>query len=80
MFDKRRSLYLFKAYSYGLTLDRLRLYYKDFANIIMGSPNVKEQTKIASFLSSIDRKIELITKELNSLKQFKKALLQKMFV
>lgn len=43
-------------------------------------PSLKEQTKIANFLSSIDKKIELTTKELNSTKEFKKALLQQMFV
>ena len=49
-----------------------------FLNIFM--PCIKEQTKIANFLSSIDKKIELTTKELNSTKEFKKALLQQMFV
>ena len=39
-----------------------------------------EQTKIASFLSSIDRKIEQVGKQLDESKQFKKALLQQMFV
>ena len=39
-----------------------------------------EQTKIANFLSSVDKKIELTDKELNTTKEFKKALLQKMFV
>ncbi len=43
-------------------------------------PSLKEQTKIANFLSSIDKKIELTIKELNSTKEFKKALLQQMFV
>ena len=43
-------------------------------------PCLQEQTKIANFLSSIDKKIELTTKELNSTKEFKKALLQQMFV
>ena len=39
-----------------------------------------EQTKIASFLSSIDNKIEQVGKQLDESKQFKKALLQQMFV
>jgi type I restriction enzyme S subunit len=43
-------------------------------------PCIQEQTKIANFLSSIDKKIDLTTKELNSTKEFKKALLQQMFV
>ena len=49
-----------------------------FLNVFM--PCLEEQTKIANFLSSIDKKIELATKELHSTKEFKKALLQQMFV
>ena len=43
-------------------------------------PSLEEQTKIANFLSSIDSKIEQIQKQLVSTKEFKKALLQQMFV
>jgi len=43
-------------------------------------PSVEEQTKIANFLSSIDNKIEQVGKQLDESKQFKKALLQQMFV
>ena len=43
-------------------------------------PSVEEQTKIANFLSSIDSKIEQVSAQLDSTKEFKKALLQQMFV
>lgn len=43
-------------------------------------PSIQEQQKIADFLSSIDSKIESIEKELEGLKEFKKGLLQQMFV
>jgi type I restriction enzyme S subunit len=43
-------------------------------------PCIKEQTKIANFLTSIYTKIGLATKQLNATKQFKKALLQQMFI
>jgi type I restriction enzyme S subunit len=49
-------------------------------SINVNIPFIQEQIKIANFLSSIDKKIELTTKELNSTKEFKKALLQQMFV
>ncbi len=43
-------------------------------------PSLKEQTKIANFLSSLDSKLLHVEKQLSSTKQFKKALLQQMFV
>ena len=43
-------------------------------------PSLEEQQKIADFLSSIDSKIENIEKELEGLKEFKRGLLQQMFV
>ena len=43
-------------------------------------PSRPEQIKIANFLSSIDSKIEQTQKQLDSTKEFKKALLQQMFV
>ncbi|MEZ9276823.1 restriction endonuclease subunit S [Vibrio sp. 10N.286.54.B2] len=39
-----------------------------------------EQTKIANFLSAIDQKIDLTNSELNKAKEWKKGLLQQMFV
>lgn len=53
---------------------------KDIEKIIVNLPILKEQQKIADFLSSIDNKIESIEKELEGLKEFKKGLLQQMFV
>lgn len=43
-------------------------------------PSIPEQIKIANLLSSIDRKIVLANEELEKTKEFKKGLLQKMFV
>lgn len=52
----------------------------EFSKFKIQIPTLKEQTKIASFLSILDKKIELTDKELNATKEFKKALLQQMFV
>jgi type I restriction enzyme S subunit len=53
---------------------------KDFNRTLIPIPSFNEQTKIANFLTAINTKINLATKQLDATKQFKKALLQQMFV
>ncbi|HLV64131.1 restriction endonuclease subunit S [Galbibacter sp.] len=53
---------------------------KDIENFKMFLPSLKEQTKIADFLSSIDSKIEKVATQLQHTQQFKKGLLQQLFV
>ena len=43
-------------------------------------PNRKEQMKIANFLSAIDEKINLVGQQITHMRDFKKGLLQQMFV
>jgi len=43
-------------------------------------PSYKEKAKIADFLTALDKKIEVVAKQIELTEQFKKGLLQKMFV
>jgi type I restriction enzyme S subunit len=54
--------------------------HKDLLNLQIPFPSVEEQQKIASFLTAIDKKIELNKNKIENLKTYKKGLLQKMFI
>jgi type I restriction enzyme S subunit len=56
------------------------IYFKDYSKVICGIPSLKEQTKIANFLSTIDEKISLVATQIEDTQEYKKGLLQQMFV
>ncbi len=53
---------------------------KDIKNLKFKFPSFPEQTKIANFLSSIDKSIEKVGCQIEASTKFKQGLLQKMFV
>lgn len=79
LFKLSKYLQLLTSHSQGLTLDRLRLYYKDFARIPVLIPSPTEQQKIADCLSSLDELIAAQTQKLELLKVHKKGLMQQLF-
>ncbi|MCT7977151.1 restriction endonuclease subunit S [Laspinema olomoucense] len=53
---------------------------EEYSNFSFFLPCKKEQEKIANFLTIIDRKIEILSCQIDQTEQFKKGLLQKLFV
>ena len=68
-------------YSKGIVSSRLRLYPREFYQIQSIIPPLNEQVVIANYLDSktqlIDRKIELLNKKINSYKELRKSLINK---
>lgn len=62
LFKTPRMRYLFWAYSYGLTEDRLRLYADDFMRIPVLMHHQHQQCSIATALVNWDRSIEVARK------------------
>lgn len=58
----------------------VHLYASQLKGVSFSLPCLEEQTKIANFLSAIDQKIEVAAQQIEQAKQWKKGLLQQMFV
>lgn len=78
LFKTPRLIYLFWAYSYGLTNDRLRLYFKDFARIPVVIPEILEQKEIAQILSTWDTAITATKQLLTNSQKHKRGLMQQL--
>lgn len=78
-FKTTEAIYQFKKYSQGLTSDTWNLKYPLLSEIKIKFPLLLEQEKIANFLLELDKKITVISIELNFHREFKKGLLQQMF-
>ena len=64
----------------GKTATMTTIGQQEVGNTIVSLPCLEEQTKIANFLSAIDQKIEVVSKQIEQAKQWKKGLLQQMFI
>ena len=79
LFKLPQSLGLLTATSRGLTKDRLRLYFDDFARMRLCVPSYKEQRRIAACLSSLDDLIAAQAVKVAALKTHKQGLMQQLF-
>lgn len=64
----------------GTVYERMAVYPEDLLRIKVFLPCLKEQQKIADFLSAFDEAIDYAKQELDKWRQLKKGLLQQMFV
>ena len=72
--------YMRSVANYGARHDRMNISITDFLDMQLPVPHSDEQNKITDFLSSIDKKIDELAKQVTKYGAFKKGLLQKMFV
>jgi len=77
-FKSFEGLYRLWRYSYGVTNDRLRLYFPDFSLVPAPRPPYPEQTKIAEILSANDRVIERTEALIAAKRRQKRALMQQL--
>ena len=76
-----RLIYEYKCASeQGASIVRRNLNKQLFNEIIISIPSLKEQQKIGNLLTLIDKKITETSKQIDESKEFKKGLLQQMFV
>lgn len=78
LYNTHRFKHLIKVGCSGSVRDSLN--FEDLAEFSFSFPCLKEQQKIANFLSSIDTKIESTSQQINQTQSFKKGLLQQLFV
>lgn len=64
----------------GSLIEKKRVHFSEFKEMRICLPSLEEQIKVADFLSAIDQKIDLTSSELKKAKEWKKGLLQQMFV
>ena len=84
--DDKFLWYWLKSDIFPIWINRLQegsvrqyFYYDKLCEVSLYYPTFIEQTKIAQFLSLLDKKIELQTKKIEALKLFKKGLLNSFF-
>lgn len=78
-FKRKRGKYLLGFASPGGAGRNKTLGQKEFANLNVSFPKVKEQSKIAEFLSVVDKKLDLLKEKLALHNDYKKGTLQAIY-
>lgn len=78
LFKTKHMIYTFWRYSQGLVDDTLNCKYHNFALVKAYLPIKDEQQKIAHTLNKLDKENEILSKQLEALKEQKKGLMQKL--
>jgi len=76
---KKWHKYMYKVANYGARHDRMNILNNDFMKLSVPFPSLPEQQKIASFLESIDSYINNLKSQKESLEEYKKGMMQKIF-
>ena len=77
------TLFMRRAFfinSDGVHIEKLLFKTQSWLKTNVQIPCIEEQQKIVQFLQSVDEKIETVTEQIEKVKEFKKGLLQQMFL
>lgn len=77
LLDSLNEKAIWKKFAQGSTFEAISS--KDIKNLKVNIPNLKEQQKIASFLSKVDSKIDVLEKKQELWKTYKKGIMQQIF-
>jgi type I restriction enzyme, S subunit len=78
-FKKERFINRLSKTTIGIR-DGKQITFENFGNLFIPYPSPEEQTKIANYLGALDEKITALQNKIDATVDFKKGLLQKMFV
>lgn len=80
LFKSREGQNKLQAFSHGLTEDRLRLYFDDFAEIPLRIPSLREQKRISNILGTWDDALRTVEGVIRAKIRYKDSLVQRLLM